>query len=141
MCVFASTCRNGQTLNSIWWAYVTITTIGYGDVTPATTPGMLFTLLYILIGMGYATEAISTVLQYYLAQLRETIKAKGLKEQMDKEAQYEKEIILSTTKNFNRLNTFSRDSIVINNTKTTTQNRDTYNYQINFQSIYCIPLD
>ena len=127
MCVFAAivgTFENWSALNSIWWAYVTITTIGYGDVTPATTPGMLLTLLYILIGMGYATEAISNVLQYYLAQLRETIKAKGLKEQMDKEAQYEKEIILSTTKNFNRLNTFSRDSIVINNRKTTTQNRD-----------------
>ena len=95
MCVFAAivgTFENWSTLNSIWWAYVTITTIGYGDVTPATTPGMLLTLLYILIGMGYATEAISNVLQYYLAQLRETIKAKGLKEQMDKEAQYEKEI-------------------------------------------------
>ena len=34
-------------------------------------------VIYILIGMGYATEAISTALQYYLAQPRETIKAKG----------------------------------------------------------------
>jgi len=42
----------GSILDSMWWAVVTLTTIGYGDVYPVTTGGRVFTALVALIGVG-----------------------------------------------------------------------------------------
>jgi voltage-gated potassium channel len=37
---------------SIWWAIVTLTTVGYGDSYPVTLGGKTFTALVVLIGLG-----------------------------------------------------------------------------------------
>ncbi len=39
-------------LHSLWWAAVTLTTVGYGDVYPVTTGGKLFTFVILMCGMG-----------------------------------------------------------------------------------------
>ena len=36
----------------IWWAWVTVTTVGYGDVVPVSTAGRIFGGLLILLGVG-----------------------------------------------------------------------------------------
>lgn len=36
----------------LWWAIVTLTTVGYGDAYPITTGGRIFTSLVLLIGLG-----------------------------------------------------------------------------------------
>lgn len=41
--------------SSGWWAIVTLTTVGYGDVYPVTTGGKLFTFLILMIGVGIVT--------------------------------------------------------------------------------------
>ena len=38
--------------HSLWWAVVTLTTVGYGDVYPQTTGGKIFTGFILLIGLG-----------------------------------------------------------------------------------------
>lgn len=38
--------------DGVWWAWVTVSTVGYGDITPKTGPGRLFGGVLILIGMG-----------------------------------------------------------------------------------------
>jgi len=42
----------GSMPNSMWWAIVTLTTVGYGDVVPVTTMGKMFGGLIGLIGIG-----------------------------------------------------------------------------------------
>lgn len=38
--------------HSLWWAIVTLTTVGYGDVYPITTGGRLFTFFVLVAGLG-----------------------------------------------------------------------------------------
>lgn len=42
----------GSIPDSMWWAIVTLTTIGYGDVYPKTAGGKIFTAVIALIGIG-----------------------------------------------------------------------------------------
>ena len=38
--------------DGLWWAIVSLTTVGYGDVVPVTLGGRVFTAIVLLIGMG-----------------------------------------------------------------------------------------
>ena len=38
--------------HSLWWAVVTLTTVGYGDVYPITIGGRIFTFLILMVGLG-----------------------------------------------------------------------------------------
>lgn len=41
--------------HSLWWAIITLTTVGYGDVYPITVGGRIFTFGVLLIGLGVVT--------------------------------------------------------------------------------------
>jgi voltage-gated potassium channel len=38
--------------HSMWWAVVTLTTVGYGDMYPVTVGGRIFTFIILIIGIG-----------------------------------------------------------------------------------------
>ena len=42
----------GSIPQSMWWALVTLTTVGYGDVYPITSVGKLFGSISIILGIG-----------------------------------------------------------------------------------------
>ena len=39
-------------LNSLYFSVITLTTVGYGDFSPQTSPGKIFTMIYVLVGLG-----------------------------------------------------------------------------------------
>jgi voltage-gated potassium channel len=38
--------------NSVWWSVVTLTTVGYGDMSPVTKPGQAVAMLLMIVGIG-----------------------------------------------------------------------------------------
>lgn len=39
-------------LNAVYFCVITLATVGYGDITPHTDAGKLFTIFYVLVGIG-----------------------------------------------------------------------------------------
>ena len=59
--------------NALWWTYVTITTIGYGDLYPTTSGGRLFTVFVSLGGIGLFGIISSLIVNYIVTINNEKI--------------------------------------------------------------------
>lgn len=59
-------------LNSVYFCVVTLATVGYGDFTPKTNPGKIFTIFYIMIGIG-AFVTFASALAQKMSERREAI--------------------------------------------------------------------
>ena len=56
---------------SIWWSVVTMTTVGYGDVTPVTTLGRVVAAFIMLIGVGLVALPAGMLAARFGDELRE----------------------------------------------------------------------
>jgi voltage-gated potassium channel Kch len=50
-------------LNSLYFSVITLTTVGYGDFSPKTGFGKVFTMIYIVVGLGILAGFISLMAQ------------------------------------------------------------------------------
>jgi voltage-gated potassium channel len=46
-------------LDAYYFSVISLTTVGYGDITPHTSAGKLFTTFYVMFGIGIITTFIS----------------------------------------------------------------------------------
>lgn len=77
----------------IWWAFQTITTVGYGDVLPQTTGGRVFAILFMLLGVGLLAT-LSASFAYFLLKRRgeDTIEHKKQQQLVDQVTELQKSI-------------------------------------------------
>ena len=47
--------------DGIWWSFVTATTVGYGDISPATPFGRSIAAILMLVGIGLIGSLTSTI--------------------------------------------------------------------------------
>jgi voltage-gated potassium channel len=56
--------------NALWWAIVTVTTVGYGDVVPTTTAGRIIAGALMLVGVSAIPIATSLVVSVFITRLQ-----------------------------------------------------------------------
>jgi voltage-gated potassium channel len=52
----------------LWWAMQTITTVGYGDVTPAHTSGRIVAVVVMLWGIAFVSIVVAAVTSTFVAR-------------------------------------------------------------------------
>jgi voltage-gated potassium channel len=58
----------GGFADGIWWAIVTASTVGYGDIAPSTILGRLIAVLLMLSGVGLISTLAASITAYFLGQ-------------------------------------------------------------------------
>ncbi|MFZ5985597.1 MAG: ion transporter [Bacillota bacterium] len=62
--------EKGSTISSfydaLWWSFVTATTVGYGDISPATNIGRLIAAILMIVGIGFISMLTGTIATYFL---------------------------------------------------------------------------
>jgi voltage-gated potassium channel len=47
--------------DGIWWAVVTVTTVGYGDIYPTSVAGRIIAILLMMLGIGFLSVLTATI--------------------------------------------------------------------------------
>lgn len=50
----------------MWWSVVTLTTVGYGDITPSTIAGRFFGIVLMLLGIGILSTFTATIASFFV---------------------------------------------------------------------------
>jgi voltage-gated potassium channel len=54
--------------DAFWWSIVTVTTVGYGDISPTSAAGRVIAAILMLSGIGFLSMLTSTVSTYFITK-------------------------------------------------------------------------
>jgi len=63
--------RVDSLFDAIYWALITISTVGYGDITPITQEGKVLTMILIIVGIGFISFSTSIIASAFTEKLNE----------------------------------------------------------------------
>jgi voltage-gated potassium channel len=59
--IFYAKVEGWSLLDAFYFSFITLTTIGYGDLSPTTPGSKLFTVIYVIVGLGILLGFVETV--------------------------------------------------------------------------------
>jgi voltage-gated potassium channel len=72
-------------LDAIYMTIITISTVGYREVRPLSHAGMVFIIIFIIVGVGAFLYAVTSLAEYVVSgQLKGVLEKKRMKNQIDK---------------------------------------------------------
>lgn len=78
----------GNFFDAIYWATVSLTTVGYGDIYPVSTMGRVITMLSSILGIAIVALPAGIITAGYMKELeKRTEKRESHKEGIDKDEQ------------------------------------------------------
>ena len=63
-------------VHAMWWSVCTLTTVGYGDVTPVTFAGRFFASLVAILGIGVVAIPTGLLTASFMSTVKDTDKKK-----------------------------------------------------------------
>ena len=60
----------------MWWSVQTVTTVGYGDVVPTSTPGRLIGTIVMVVGIGFLTVVTAAITATFIESARRRFTAR-----------------------------------------------------------------
>ncbi len=58
--------------NALWWSFVTLTTVGYGDISPVTLVGRITASILMLVGIGFLGMLTGTISTFFISKKSST---------------------------------------------------------------------
>jgi voltage-gated potassium channel len=55
-------------LDSLYFRFITLTTVGYGDFSPCTTAGKIFTMVYVFVGISLILGFLNAIAERSVEQ-------------------------------------------------------------------------
>jgi voltage-gated potassium channel Kch len=75
--IFYALVEQWALVDSFYFAVVTLTTVGYGDLSPETTAGKLFTTVYILMGLSIIATFASNIAKTHAHRIARRVRGDG----------------------------------------------------------------